>query len=177
MHRGNAGVASFDCFGRRPDFVRFALVVERVRDENDSLCPVLARVDGFVYKRCMRGEVFTVPLAVGIQLLRLVTKHHDDVALHINSLVIIPLELGRRDAVAGKHKRSIDAIGIGESDRNEIFLVFQRCLIDFKTISFSKFCAGGDFKCLKVGLVVTGRLQSCSAELRRDVVCGFFQFR
>ena len=152
-------------------------MVERIRYKNDSHCPVLAGIDGLVHKRCMRGEIRTVPSAAGIQLLRFVTKHHNDLALHVDSLVVVPLELDGRDAVAGKHKSGVDAIGIGESDRYEIFAVFQRCLIDFETISFSKFCAGGDFECLKIRLVITGRSQSCSAKLRRDVVCGFFQFR
>src|SRR5262245_25604015 len=85
----------------------FVFVVQ-VRNENDALCAVLFRIDGFVDERCVAGEVRSIERALRIRFLRFMAQHQDYLSSGVDILIVIVVKLWSGDSVARENKRTVE---------------------------------------------------------------------
>ncbi len=79
-----------------------------IGDEQNGFGAVLPRIDRLVHESGVRRQVLSVEAAVWVQLLRLVAQHQDDFAVHVEVLIVVPLQIGCGNAIPCEYERGID---------------------------------------------------------------------
>ena len=119
VSRRDAKIVGFFSFRRSANLL---VGMVKIRNEDNPPRSVLFSVDRLIDERSVAGESRTVEWTFRIRFLRLVPEDDDDLAGCIDALVIVVMELGSCDSVAGKNKRSFNLCRVGKSDGNEVFV-------------------------------------------------------
>ena len=80
-------------------------LMRRVDHEQQHARPLRTRHHGLLHEACMLCEGAAVERTLAVVLLRLVREDHHGLATHIETLVIVVVQRGRRNAVSGKYER------------------------------------------------------------------------
>src|SRR5439155_23356316 len=146
-----------------------------IRDENNTLSPVLLRVDRFRDERRMAREVRSVEWALRLGFLWLVTQDDSNLSTSINALIIVIVQLRSGNAITCEHKRRIGVRAVGKSERHEIFINLECGSVDLQLIIRSKLGAGRHLESLEIRVVIAHWPKSPRPKLRGDVIRGLIQ--
>ena len=80
-------------------------LVRRVDHEQQHPRPLRAGHHGLLHEAGVLCECAAVERALAVVLLRLVHEDHDGLATHVETLVVVIVRRGRRDAVSGEYER------------------------------------------------------------------------